>query len=155
MSLSSFKEIGDQLDTDDFNAIISLYRHFITHHEDIRIKDSVTGKYAKYLFDLEDTTILDSGMVVNAETIAAEPRVKLTDNVFKDSTYTLILEVVHYTGVNILDNTTSNFKVVDTLEIELIPDTWVDIPLDNIEEGYIISFNSSIMIQHDKTVVGE
>ena len=94
-------------------------------------------------------------MVVNAETIAAEPRVKWTDNVFKDSTYTLILEVVHYTGVNILDNTTSNFKVVDTLEIELIPDTWVDIPLDNIEEGYIISFNSSIMIQHDKTVVGE
>ena len=155
MSLADFYEIGDQLSTEDFNAIISLFRHFITHHEDIRIKDSVTGEYATYLFDLEDTTILDSGMIVNAETIAAEPKVKLTQPIFKDSTYTLLLKVIHYTGVNILDNSTSNFKVIDTLEVELIEDTWVDIPLDDIEEGYIISFDSEITIKHDKTIGDE
>lgn len=151
-----FKSLGDQLGTDDFNAIVSLYRHFIEHNEQIRINDDVCGQYGEYEFDIEDTTILDTGILVTDETITAEPKVKLTSNLFKFATYTLQLQVLHYTGVNILDDITpSNFKVVDTLEVELETDEWVNIPVSTIEEGYIISFDAKVNIKHDKTIVGD
>ena len=151
-----FKNIGDSLSTEDFNAIVSLYRHFIEHNESIRINDEITGQYGNYEFDIEDTTILDTGILVTEETITAEPKVRLSENLFKFATYTLQLQVLHYTGVNILDDITpSNFKVVDTLEVELETDEWVNIPVSTIEEGYIISFDAKVNIKHDKTIVGD
>ena len=80
---------------------------------------------------------MDNGIVVTDETITAQPKVKLTDNVFHYSTYTLKLSILHYTGVNILDDITTDNIVIDTLELELTPNTWIDIPLDDIEQGYI------------------
>ncbi|MBR1748849.1 MAG: Ig-like domain-containing protein [Bacilli bacterium] len=69
---------------------------------------------------------------------------------FRWSSYILKLEVIHYTGVNILDDTTSDFKVVETLEIELTPNEWVNIPVESLEQDYIISLDTTVEIRHDK-----
>ena len=150
---ASYYDIGDQLTTAEYNAIISMLRHSVTHNDEIRIADTVNGVYADYYFDIEGATILDTGILVTSETILAEPKVKLRSNVFKHSTYTLKLSVLHYTGVNIFDGDTTDYKVVDTLEVELTPYEWVDIPVTDIEEGYIISFDAEVEINHDKPVI--
>ena len=151
---ADYYTIGDQLTTSQFNSYISLLRHNTVHTDTIKIGELVTGEYGNYHFDIEGSTILDNGIVVTDETITAQPKVKLTDNVFHYSTYTLKLSILHYTGVNILDDITpTNNIVVDTLEIELTPNTWIDIPLDDIEQGYIIDFDSTIEIKHNKTEI--
>ena len=151
---ASYYDIGDTLTTSEYNSIISLLKQNTVHTLDFRILEEVTGNYGEYLFDLADVTFLDTGILITDETIAAEPKVKLINNFFKYSTYTLKLQVMHYTGVNILDDITpSDYKVIDTLEIELTPNTWVDIPVEDLEEGYVISFDASVEVKHDKTEI--
>ena len=150
---ATYFTVGDSLTTNQFNSIVSLLRHNIIHDDNIRINDSVTGKYGTYEFDITETTILDNGIVITDETILAEPKVKLTSPTFINSTYTLKLSVLHYTDVNILDDDTEDYKVIETLEIELTPNTWVDIPVATLEDGYIILFDSNVEIKHDKPII--
>lgn len=150
--MKNFKKIGDNLNTQEFNALVSLYKHFKRHNDNISIANNVTGTYADYNFNLEGTTILDNGIVITDETIQAEPKVQLTNPVFHYSTYILKLQVLHYTGVNIFDdNDKNNFKVVDTLEIELTENEFVNIPVDTLEKDYIITFDANVEIIHNKT----
>ena len=153
---ASYYDIDDSLTTNQFNAYVSLLRHNTIHNDSIRIADNVNGAYGNYEFDLDGCTILDNGIVITDETITAQPQVRLTGNVFHYSTYTLKLSILHYTGVNILnDITPSDFIVVDTLEIELIPNTWIPIPISNIENGYIIDFDTTVEIAHNKPVISD
>ena len=153
-SYADYYDIGDTLTTNEYNGIVSLLKHNSVHKLDFEILETITGDYGEYLFDLDDVTFLDNGILITDETISAEPKVKLINNFFKYSTYTLKLQVMHYTGVNIKDyRPPSNNKVIDTLEIELIPNTWVDIPVTDLEEGYIILYDASIEIHHDKTEI--
>ena len=149
----TYYAIEDSLTTAQFNAFISLLRQNIKHNDNIRLSDSVTGLYGNYEFDLTDTTVLDNGIVVTDETITAEPKVRLTDKVFNGSKYILQLSVLHYTGVNILDDTTEDFKVVDTLEITLENDEWVTIPVEQLEQGYIIDLDAVIVIDHTAPII--
>ena len=149
----TYYNIGDSLTMAQFNAYISLLRQNVNHNEEIHIKDNVTGEYGTYLFDIEDTTLTDSGMIVSDETIQAEPKVKLSDWVFTASKYILKLQILHYTGANILDDNTTDFKVVDTLEIELQRGKWVNIPVESIEKDYIISLNAEIIIDHSAPII--
>ena len=153
MTLSNFKEIGDTLSTEDFNGLISLLRHYVTHSEPITIRNTVNGEYGTYNFNLGNSTIIDTGIVISDETRTSQPKVQLIDNFFKYSTYTLKLTVMHYTGVNILDNITEELIEKETIELELIPNQWIDIPLLSFEDGYIISLNAEISIKHDKTEI--
>ena len=151
---ASYYDIDDNLTQEQFNAYVSLLRHNTIHNDSIRIAETVQAQYGTYEFDLNGCTILDNGIVITDETITAQPQVRLTGNVFHYSTYTLKLSILHYTGVNILDDITpSDFIVVDTLEIELTPNTWIPIPISNIENGYIIDFDTNIEIKHDKPVM--
>ena len=153
---ASYYDITDNLTTNQFNAYVSLLRHNTIHNDNIRIADNVNGNYGNYEFDLDGCTILDNGVVISDETVTAQPMVRLTDNVFHYSTYTLKLNILHYTGVNILDDLTpTDFIVVDILEIELIPNTWIPIPIANIENGYIIDFDTTIEIKHNKPVISD
>ena len=82
----------------------------------ITINEKVTGEYGNYDFDVEGCTIVDTGIVIDEDTIAAEPRVRLTGNVFHFSTYTLNLEIIHYTDTKIIDDddTKSMFQAKNT-----------------------------------------
>ena len=150
---ASYYDIGDQLTTAKYNAIISMLRHSVTHNDEIRISEQYTGEYGFYEFDIEDTTVLDTGILVTDETISAEPKVKLSNPSFHFSTYTLQLSILHYTGVNIFDGDNTDYKVIDTLEVELVNGEWVDIPVEDIEHGYIISFDAEVQIKHDKSEI--
>ena len=152
-NFTDYYGLSDSLTTAQFNGIVSLLRSTIIHKDSFNILEDVTGKYGNYLFSVDGCTVLDTGIVVDSDTVSAEPKVKLTDNVFHYSTYTLKLDVIHYTGVNIFDDDTENYIVVDTLEIELVPDEWVIIPLDDLEDGYIISLNATVEITHTKPVI--
>lgn len=147
----TYYEIGDQLTESQFNAYISLLKQNIRHTGSFRISQSeIQGSYGTYEFDISNATIIDNGIIVTDETITAQPKVKLSDNVFRWSSYILKLDIIHYTGANILDDTTSDFKVVETIEIELVPNQWVDIPVETLETDYIISLDATVEIRHNK-----
>ena len=147
----TYYAIGDKLTESQFNAYISLLKQNVRHTGSFRISQGeLTGSYGTYEFNIENATIIDNGIVITDETITAQPKVKLSNNVFRWSSYILKLDIIHYTGANILDDTTTDFKVVDTLEIELTPNTWVDIPVESLEQDYIISLDASVEIRHDK-----
>ncbi len=149
---TTFKALNSNLNTNEFNGLVSLYRANIIHEDNITIGETVTGEYGNYDFDVEGCTVIDTGIVIDEDTITAEPRVQLTDNVFHFSTYTLNLEIIHYTDTKIIDDDT-DFKVVETLRLELPPEEWVTIPLANLSDGYIISLEANVEIVHDKPVI--
>ena len=151
-NFAEYYDIGDSLTTGQFNTIVSLLRSSTIHTDSFNILEDVIGNYGEYLFNVDGCTVLDTGIVIDEDTISAEPKVMLTANVFHFSTYTLILDVIHYTGVNI-DGDDTDYKVVETLEIGLLPDEWVNIPLDSLENGYIISRNAHVEIKHNKPVI--
>lgn len=153
ISWAWFFEIGENLTTDQFNSIVSLLRQNTIHNDTFNILEETPGDYGKYLFNVDGCTIIDAGIVIDDETRQAAPQVKLTNNVFHYSTYTLQLSVVHYTGVNILDDSTENYIVKETMELELPPNEWVTIPLAGLEDGYLISLDTNVKIIHDHPVI--
>ena len=154
ISWAWFFEIGENLTTDQFNMIVSLLRQNTIHNDTFSILEETQGNYGQYLFNVDGCTIIDSGIVIDDETRQAGVSVKLMDNVFHYSTYTLQLDIIHYTGVNILDDVSpSDFIVVDTMELELLPNELINIPLDDLEEGYIISIHTNVKITHDKPII--
>ena len=149
-SFVEYYGVGDSLTLNEYNGIVSLLRNSMMHSDTVNMLSDTVGDYGNYRFSVDGCTVLDTGLVVNDETRAAEPKVMLTDNVFHYSTYTLKLEVLHFTGVNVLDDDTGDYRVVDTLELELVKDTWVPFPLDDLEDNYIISLDAVVDITHDK-----
>ena len=152
-SFAEYYDIDDNLSTEQFNMIVSLLRHNTIHNDTFNMLEEVTGQYGKYTFQIDNCTITDAGIVIDDDTRQAEPKVKLESNVFHYSTYTLQLSILHYTGVNILEDSTEDYIVVDTMELELPPNEWVTIPLDDLEDGYIISLHTNVKITHDKPVI--
>ena len=153
-NLTSYFKIGDSLTLNQYNHIIGLLRQHITNTDSIEINDSVNGTYGDYQFQIENCSFLDTGILITNETLSSEPKVRLLDPKFRWSTYTLQLTVFHYTGVNILDDVDpEDLKVVDTIEVELVSNEWVDIPIEDLEEDYIISFDATVEITHTKNEV--
>ena len=151
-SYATYFDIGDTLTTAEFNSIVSLLRHFSSFNDSIVIGEEITGKYGTYEFGIDGCTILDTGIVITDETIAVAPKVKLTNPIFPNSTYTLQLKVLSYDGVNILDDDAGELVITD-LNVKLTTDEWVTIPLTDLSDGDIISLNTNLAITHDKTII--
>ena len=147
--------IRDKLTSEEFNGIISILRHFTEHKETIIITDTVNGEFGDYEFKLVGSTILDTGIVISEETLTSQPQIRLSNPAFKSSNYTLHLTILHYTGVNVLDDVTGDYKVVEHLDIPLTVNEWVDIPLESLDADYIISLDATVEINHNKTEVVE
>ena len=152
-SFAEYFDITDSLTTEQFNMIVSLLRQNTIHNDTFNMLEEVTGQYGKYTFQIDNCTITDAGIVIDDDTRQTDPKVLLSDNVFHYSTYTLQLSILHYTGVNVLDDSTDDYIVVDMMELELPPNEWVTIPLDDLEDGYIISLHTNVKITHDKPVI--
>lgn len=152
-SFAEYFDITDSLTTEQFNMIVSLLRQNTIHNDTFNMLEEVTGQYGKYTFQIDNCTITDAGIVIDDDTRQVDPKIKLSDNVFHYSTYTLQLSILHYTGVNVLDDSTEDYIVVDIMELELPPNEWVTIPLDDLEDGYIISLHTNVEIKHDKPVI--
>ena len=153
---AEYFDITDSLTVKQYNMVVSLLRQNTIHTDNFNIMEEADGSYGKYLFNVDGCTIIDAGIIIDDETRQSVPKVKLMNNVFHYSTYTLKLRVMHYTGVNILDDISpSNFIVVDTMELELLPDEWITIPLTDLQDGYIISIHTNVEIKHDKPVISD
>ena len=150
---TTYFDVGDTLTTNQYNQIVSLLRSNVIMNDSIKISEVFNGKYGKYEFDIADTAVIDTGIVITDETISAEPKVRLTDNVLHYAKYTLQLKVLHYTGAKVEDDDDTDYTVIDTLEIELTPNTWVDMPVTGLEEDYILCLNSNVKITFDTPVI--
>ena len=102
----TYYSIGDTLTDNQFNSIISLLRQNVKHTDIFRLNSSVNGEYGKYEFDIADLPFLDTGILIDEDLLENGLKVKLTDNVFSNSLYTLKLKIIHYSDVNILDDVT-------------------------------------------------
>lgn len=152
-NFTTYYDIGDTLTTAQFNSVVSLLRQNTVNNDSIRIGSDYTGEYGEYEFDIEGTTIVDTGIVITDETLENGIKVKLVNPVFHYSTYTLQLQVLHYTDVNVMDDDNEDFKVIEALNVELTDNEWVDVDLSELEEGYIILLDSNVSITHDKTEI--
>lgn len=156
MVLMSYKNIGDSLTTDEFNAIVSLLKHNKTLVDELEIKNgAVNGEYGTYTFDLESTTVVDNGILITDETLTSLGAVKLTNPVFSNATYKLHLTVISMEEPNILDDNKSETTTTD-LEITLEKNVAVPIPFETLTNYCIILFNASIEIKQDQpTIIGK
>lgn len=148
-----YYDLEDKLTTAQFNAFVSMLRHNTILTDNIHINETVNGVYGDYEFDIDGTTIIDTGIIITDETILAQPKVKLSNPVFNSSKYILKLSKLHYTGTNIIDDDINNYRVVETVEIELIEDEWVDIPVNAEEENYILNLDAIVTVNFDEVVI--
>ncbi|WP_458454417.1 hypothetical protein [Methanobrevibacter sp.] len=149
----SYKKITDKLTTNELNGIISLYRHFHRINREIKLTEHLIGDYAEYHLDIKGATIIDAGILITQETITAQSTITLTNTVYKTSNYYLTLKVLHNTSLNILDDLNSDFRVVDEITLTLKENEPVNIPVETLKKGYIISLDCEISIKHDKTII--
>ena len=146
--------ISDKLTTNEFNAFVQILKNKLTIQDNIKATDgTVTGEYGEYKFNLSDVTIVDNGILITEETLSANPTVKLTHPIFRNSTYTLKLDVFSVSDVNVMDDYNTDNITHDTLEIILKENTDVVIPLGSLEFNKIVSFNAVIDIVHDQPVI--
>lgn len=149
-----FYTISDKLTVEDFNAFVQILKNKLTIIDNIRATDgTVTGEYGEYKFNLADVTIVDNGILITEETLSANPTVKLTHPIFRNSTYTLKLDVFSVSDVNVMEDYNTDNITHDTLEIVLEENTDVEIPLGSLEFNKIVSFNAVIDIAHDQPVI--
>ena len=153
MVFMDYKEIGDSLTTEEFNAIVSLLKHNKTLIDELEISNgAITGEYGTYTFDLESTTVVDNGILITDETLTSLGTVTLSNPVFNNATYTLHLTVISMEEPNILDDNKSETTTTD-LTITLQKDTAVQIPFETLTNYCIIIFNASIEIKQDQPAI--
>ena len=154
VAYGTYKSIGDNLTTAEFNAIVQLLRnnHILT--DPLHIKNgTLNGEYGEYTFDIDSTTIVDNGILITNETLTNLGTVTLTSPSFNNATYTLYLTVYSYDDVNIMADETTTDPTITTLEIELIKDTPVNIPFNTLTSSCIVSFDAHINIKQDKPCI--
>ena len=151
--LFEYYTVNDKLSVAEFNSIVQQFRSTYPFSENITISNSrVTGTYASYIFNLESTTIVDTGVLITKETLDNIGTVRLINPVFEYSTYTLVLKVYTVEDINIALSSKNNIEVT-TLEVELIKYTDVQIPFETLALNNIVGFDATVNIVHDKPVI--
>ena len=149
-----YKDIGDELSTNEFNNYIQLLREHIQFKDNIHINNGlIEGTYADYMFQLQDVTVVDNGILIAQETLDSTATVRLVDPVFKNSSYQLKIDVFSVSDVNILSESNNNNIVTDTLLIDLEEYSDVVIPLSELDFNMIVGFDASIIIKQDKPII--
>ena len=148
-----YKNIEDNLNVSDFNAIVSLLRDNVLFNENIQITNStVTGKYGDYVFNFNEATVLDNGILITNETLSNVGTVKLINPIFPNSNYFIDLKIISTedVGVSGLD---SDDVIVTELTIPLKKDEEVNIPFETLDMNNIVSFNANIRINHKDLII--
>ena len=149
----TYYEHGDELTDAQFNSIISLLLKQTIFNDNITLNNGqVPGTYASYTFNIESTTVIDTGILITRETLTNLGTVTLNDPTFNNATYTLKLTVVHNVDVNITEVDDDNTETT-TLEVELSPGVEVDIPFETLDYNYVVLKDASVTIKHDKPFI--
>ena len=153
LEYGTYYEHGDELTDAQFNSIISLLLKQTIFNDNITLNNGqVPGTYASYTFNIESTTVIDTGILITRETLTNLGTVTLNDPTFNNATYTLKLTVVHNVDVNITEVDDDNTETT-TLEVELSPGVEVDIPFETLDYNYVVLKDASVTIKHDKPFI--
>lgn len=148
-----YKNIGDHLTTNEFNGIISLLRDNINFMENIQINTStVTGEYGNYVFNFNEATVLDNGILITNETLSTVGTVQLTNPAFPHSHYFLDMKVYSSEDVGVSGMDHSDV-IVTELTIPLEIDTEVNIPFQTLDMNNIVSFDAIVRVNHKDLVI--
>lgn len=150
----AYKDISDELSTSEFNNYIQLLRNNIEFKDNIHINNGlIEGTYADYMFQLQDVTVVDNGILITQETLDSTATVRLVNPVFTNSSYQLKIDVFSVSDVNILSESNNNNIVTDTLLIDLEEYADVSIPLTELDFNMIVGFDASVIIKQDKPII--
>lgn len=146
--------IGESLTDSEFNAVVQLLRNN-DFAENISVQQGkVTGTYGDYTFDINSTTIIDTGVLITYGPLQNLGTVKLTDPIFPNSTYTLKLKVYHINNVNVIPDDSEDNIEVTTVSIVLVPNQEIIIPFSQFNAGnYVVAFDATVEVVHDKPII--
>ena len=151
--MMNYKQIGDNLSINEFNAFVSLLRNNIVFDENIRItKSNVKGVYGDYNFNFREATILDNGILITNETLSAIGTVKLVNPVFPNSNYYLDLKVYSSKDIGVIGLDSEDI-IITPLTIKLSMGVEVNIPFETLEMNNIIGFDATVRIDHKDLVI--
>lgn len=172
--IKGWKSHGDDLNQGEFNNMVYLMRKNTVFYDSFEIQEGeVNGAYADYEFTVTDSTIVDTGFLL-ADTLnnsnsgglrgtkAPTPKivpfkVKLKNNYFKQSKYTLILTVKTIKNVNLDPDSKYNYIEDTVIKQELTPNQLIEVnfygKIDFDDFNHIVSFSATVEITHDKALI--
>lgn len=151
------KEIGDTLSLGEFNAYVSMLRGHISLSENINISGtSVKGQYATYVFNFNNSTIVDKGLLMTPETKNAENTVVLEAPVFSHSNYYLKFQLMSISDYNLFVEDSSSYIQNEDLEIVLnATDNSVELDLSDYDEDFVLLLDIQVRIIHEIPNIAE
>ena len=155
VSYGSYYSIGDSLTDSQFNSIVALLRHHSSISRPLRFSQStITGEFGAYEFTIS-TGFTDKGILINSNHLSTSTgfHIKLSNPVFSNSTYTLELQALRITDVNVSGESSSDNIEYIPVEVELVADEFVHIPVTDLEVGDILLYDSILVISHDQPVI--
>lgn len=151
-------DLGDSLEYDDFNKIVHFLRKQNTITDSIKFNfGTVNGQYADYEVISDDTvkTLTDNGILITDNLINAGLKIKLKNTQFVQSNYILNLKILHYdeSDIDFVGNVVH--KTIEEVHIPLNKLTEVELNLPQYctHKYNIISFDATVLVQHDKPVL--
>ena len=148
-SVLNIKDIGDNLTTDEFNALVYRLRQIGNLKGNLNFEEnnSITGVYATYQFNNVDGQLRnDTGIIVNNKVKNNPLTVKLINPFFLNAKYTLTFTVRSISGANVCEEGKGDFISKDTFSIDLVEDSDVAIPLTDYINDCILDFGVEVSI---------
>ena len=148
-SVLDIKDIGDNLSTDEFNALVYRLRQIGNLKGNLNFEEnnSITGVYATYQFNNVDGQLRnDKGIIVNNKVKNNPLTVRLINPFFLNAKYTLTFTVRSISGANVCEEGKGDFITKDTFSIDLVEDSDVAIPLTDYINDSILDFDVEVKI---------
>ena len=147
--------VGNSLTTAQFNSIVQLLRNNHGISKPISFSQStIQGDYGEYDFSIK-TGFIDIGILINSSHLstATDFHVKLSNAVFKSSSYTLNMRAMRISNVNITgEDSTDNITYID-VDVPLTNGEFVQIPTTDLAVGDILLYDCNVTITHDQPVI--
>ena len=146
------KSIGDNLTTDEFNALVYCLRQRgnLTEYLNFEEESSIKGVYATYeINNVLEQLRNDKGIIINNKVKNNPLTVKLVNPFFLNAKYTLTFTVFSISGANVCEDGKRDFIIKDTFSVDLVEETDVAIPLTNYTNDSVLDFDVSVDISFD------
>ena len=148
-STVKIKAIGDNLTTDEFNALVYCLRQRGNLTESLNFEDdiSITGVYASYEFNNVDGQLRnDTGIIVNDKVKNNPISIRLNNPIFLNANYTLTFTVRSILGANVCEESKGEFITQDTFSITLVEGSDAIVPLNDYVNDSILDFDVEVNI---------
>ena len=151
-------DIGDSLEYDDFNKIVHFLRKHNTVTDSIKFNfGTVNGQYADYEVISDDNikTITDNGILITDNLINAGLKIKLKNTQFVQSNYILNLKILHYneSDIDFVGNVVHKNIEEVIIPLNKLTEVELNLPQYCTDKYNIISFDASVLVNHDKPVI--